>query len=116
MSCESPTTAQNSSTGIGTTRNLVADVIVPAAIGVELTLRLTVPPEDANAVARERAMALVRDEWDALVLAFARALRGALEPQGVALRELTVIATLAETDPQLILHHHVDDEGDHAGT
>jgi hypothetical protein len=106
-----PTTQPSDSTGIDTTRSsLTADVVVEAAIGVELTLRLTVPPEDAQATARARALELVREEWGTLSLSFARALRDALQAQGGALRSMTVVATLADEDPQLVANDQVDDD------
>ncbi len=116
MSYESPTTQRSDSTGTGTTRSLVGDVALEAAIAVEIVLRLTTPENDHETIARERALALVRDEWDGLSVAFARALRDALEPHGEALRGLTVIATLGDGDPHFILRHIPHEEVGDAGS
>ncbi len=81
---------------------------------MELTLHIPIPPgiPDAQAAAREQALAKVRAEWGELCVAFARALRDGVA--GPALHGLTVVSNLAGTQPEVLLNYHA--EADHGRT
>ena len=114
MSYAQHTRSQSINTGSDTSPALVADVIVPAALCVEVTVRVPVSSRDAAAPA---ALEIVRESWAELSVAFTSALRDALLSRGPTVRAIEVVSALAETGPELILRYNAPpDEAENASS